>query len=226
MILVSAMSFASTGSDAPLADAVEKQDKEAVAALLKHHADVNAPQPDGATALHWAVHWNDPDLVERLIHAGANVNAENDLGAAPLYLACRQANGSLAQQLLAAGAKPNSALPNGETALMTAAATGSVEAAKGLLDRGAQVNAQESFHGQTALMYMYLANQANGGLGSGKLSGTRGSTPAKAKAAEMPYTAHPGGGASRYFNPGAGGGMTGTGRYYNQRGRYFMNNGH
>lgn len=84
---------------------------------------------------------------------------------------------------------------------------------------------QQPMNAQNALMYMYMANSANGGMGSGRLSGTRGTPAAKSKAAEMPYTAHPGGGAARYFNPGAGGGNPGAGRYYNQRGRYFQNNG-
>jgi ankyrin repeat protein len=37
-----------------LADAAQKQDKAAVRTLLQNKADVNAAQPDGATALHWA----------------------------------------------------------------------------------------------------------------------------------------------------------------------------
>ena len=84
---------------------------------------------------------------------------------------------------------------------------------------------QQPMNAQNALMYMYMANSANGGMGSGRLSGTRGGTAAKAKPAQMPYTAHPGGGAARYFNPGPGTGGT-AGRYYSQRGRYFQNNGH
>jgi hypothetical protein len=86
---------------------------------------------------------------------------------------------------------------------------------------------QQPMNAQNAMLYMYMANSANGGIGSGRISGTRGAgaTQAKAKVAEMPYTAHPGGGASRYFNPGTGSGNM-SGRYYNQRGRYFQNNGH
>ena len=88
---------------------------------------------------------------------------------------------------------------------------------------------QQPTNARNAMMYMYMANSANGGLGSGRISGTRGGAAAAAKKpAEMPYTAHPGGGASKYFNPfnpvpGAG---NMSGRYYNQRGRYFQNNGH
>ena len=38
-------------ADAPrLADAAQKQDKQALQALIRDKANVNAPQPDGATA--------------------------------------------------------------------------------------------------------------------------------------------------------------------------------
>ena len=47
--------------DAPLADAAERRDQRAVRALLAESAAVDARQPDGATALHWAAHWNDVD---------------------------------------------------------------------------------------------------------------------------------------------------------------------
>jgi ankyrin repeat protein len=46
--------------------------------------DVNAPEPDGTTALHWAVQRNDIDLVTRLIRAGAKVNVKNDFGSTPM----------------------------------------------------------------------------------------------------------------------------------------------
>ena len=42
-----------------LIDAVKNRDVEAVQALLKQRVDVNAPQGDGATALHWAAHLDD-----------------------------------------------------------------------------------------------------------------------------------------------------------------------
>src|SRR4051794_9356664 len=67
-------------SDPRLADAVERRDHAAVEALLSQRVDVNAAQADGATALHWAAHWNDEETVERLIRAGANVNAVNENG--------------------------------------------------------------------------------------------------------------------------------------------------
>ena len=51
----------------PVADAAMKGDQKTVATLLAQRADVNAPQADGATALHWAVYRDDLPLVERLL---------------------------------------------------------------------------------------------------------------------------------------------------------------
>src|SRR5688572_20606716 len=75
-------------ADARLADAVKRQDNTTARALIGQKVDVNAPLPDGATALHWATHWDDLELAEQLIRAGANVNAANDYGITPLALAC------------------------------------------------------------------------------------------------------------------------------------------
>src|SRR5438094_354799 len=55
--LVSGPAFAQ--SSAPLADAAEKKDRAKIAALLKQGVDVNAPQVDGMTALHWTVYHDD-----------------------------------------------------------------------------------------------------------------------------------------------------------------------
>src|SRR5687767_13087303 len=76
------------------ADAAERRDADALRQLLRQGADPNIGQPDGATALHWAVHWDDHSAVEVLVRAGAKPDAVNDLGVFPLSLAC--ANGSSA----------------------------------------------------------------------------------------------------------------------------------
>jgi len=75
-----------------------------------------------------------------------------------------------------------------------------------------------------ALLYLYAANSANGGIGSGRMSGSRPQA-ARPRVAELPNSvAHPGGGAARFFNPGPVN-VNGAGRYYNVRSRYFNNNG-
>jgi len=136
-----------------LSDAVRDGDRATALALLKQHADVNAAEPDGTTALHWAARQDDPDLVDRLIKAGANVKAANRYGVTPLYLACVNGSAPLIAKLLDAGADANSATTEGETALMTVARTGSVEAAKVLLSHGADVNSKEQWRQQTPLMW-------------------------------------------------------------------------
>ena len=60
------------------------QDKAGVRALVAQKADVNAPQPDGTTALTWAARANDLELVDLLLAAGANVRAANREGATAL----------------------------------------------------------------------------------------------------------------------------------------------
>src|SRR5512134_2932685 len=143
--------------DAPLADAVQRGDKQAVLSLLKEQADVNAPQPDGATALHWAAYLEDAETTGLLLRAGAQVNTPNNYGVTPLVLASGNGNAAVLEQLLKAGADPNAAVRSEETPLMLAARTGRVDAVKVLLEAGADVNAKEAWNGQTALMWAAAA---------------------------------------------------------------------
>jgi ankyrin repeat protein len=120
--------------------------------------DVNAPGPDGATALHWAVRGDDLQKVETLIRAGANVNGADRYGITPLNLAAVNGNPELVKRLLAAGADANATDLTGETILMTAARTGNAEAVKLLIDRGAKINAVDPEFQQTALMLAVREN--------------------------------------------------------------------
>ena len=65
------------GAASDVADAVMSGDTAAVRALLQQKADVNAPQVDGATALHWAVYRDDVEAADLLLRAGANVDVAN-----------------------------------------------------------------------------------------------------------------------------------------------------
>ena len=144
---------AGAAADAPLADAAERRDLGAVRALLAESAAVDARQPDGAAALHWAAHWNDVDTARLLIAAGADVNAVNDLGVVPLALAALNAGAEMADALLRAGADPDAARPGGETVLMTAARTGNPDLVRSLVAAGAAVRGAGHFRAQTPLMW-------------------------------------------------------------------------
>lgn len=148
------------GPDRRLVEAAKAQDWPQVQRLVKQRGDVHATQPDGATALHWAVYWDQTDAVDALLRAGAKVNVANEFGATPLWIACSEGRAGMIERLLRAGANPNAALLNGETPLMTAARTGSLEAVRLLIARGAQVNAKEPARNQTALMWAVAERHA------------------------------------------------------------------
>ena len=153
--LVVMLSVAGVGAtdNLRLVDAVKHRNRQAVRALLKERADVNTPETDGATALHWAVYWDDSETVDLLVRAGANVNAANDLGVTPLSLACANRNAAIVAKLLAAKANPNRVSASGVAPLMVAARVGSLAAVNALVAAGASVNATEASQGQTALMW-------------------------------------------------------------------------
>ena len=137
-----------------VADAAANNNREAIRALLVRHADVNAPQADGATALHWAARWDDLEAADLLIHAGADPKTANRDGATPMFLATQNGNAAMVEKFLKAGVDPNApVLSHGETALMMAARTGNVSAVKVLLDHGANPNAKDDLRGTTAAMW-------------------------------------------------------------------------
>jgi ankyrin repeat protein len=136
-----------------VADAAMRGDKVAIQKLLAQKADVNAPQSDGATALHWAVFHGDKELVQQLVRAGANVSAPNREGATPLWLASVLGDASILSALVEGGADPNEKLPLGRTPLMIASRTGKVDAMKVLLDHGADPNAKDTLRGTTPIMW-------------------------------------------------------------------------
>jgi ankyrin repeat protein len=157
-VLVPILSMAvAAGADERLPDAARRQDRAAVLALLEQGADVNARHADGASALHWAIHWQNIELTRLLIRARADVNAVNEYGVTPLSLAAANGDAQGAAALLEAGARVNDALPTGETPLMTAARTGSIATLEALVGHGADVNARERQQQQTALMWAAAA---------------------------------------------------------------------
>lgn len=159
LLIALLLSVSSLYADSRLADAAMAPDREAVRSLLKQKADVNAPQPDGTTALHWAVRQDDLETADLLIRAGANVKAANRFGATPLSLAATNGNAAMIEKLLKAGEDANAVVSDsGDTVLMLAARTGKPDAVTVLLNHGAEVN-KTNATGQTALMW--AASQRN-----------------------------------------------------------------
>lgn len=173
-----------------IVDAAQAGDIKTVRTLVREKTDVNAAQPDGMTALHWAVQRNDLELTNLLLGAGANHAAANRTGAKPLYLAATNGNAAIIGRLLDAGEDANAVLTGeGETVLMLAAYTGNPAAVKLLLDRGAQPNAQQ-FRGQTALMWAAVEGHAE----VVKLLLERGADPALVSVASTRQERRPPGG--------------------------------
>lgn len=145
----------------PLVDAVRQQDVAEVRALVRSGADVNRPEGDGATALHWAVHEDAAEIVRVLLDAGAAAGTANDLGITPLHLAAASGNAGILTLLLEKRANPNAAANSGVTPLMEAARSGHVDAVRLLLAHGADVNARESARRQTALIWAVSRQHAD-----------------------------------------------------------------
>jgi len=143
----------------PVADAAMRGDTPAVRALLQKKSDVNATQPDGATAIQWAAYRNDLEIADLLIAAGANVKTANHDGATALYLASIRGSAPMIDKLLKVGADVEERGPEGETPLMLVARNGNVDAVKVLLDHKADVNATDKLRGTTAVMW--AAEQGN-----------------------------------------------------------------
>jgi len=133
-------------------EAAKSGDKEALRSQIQKKADVNAADPDGSTALHWASYRDDLDAADLLIRAGAKVNAITDLGVTALWNASQNGSTRMVKRLLDAGANPNAALTAGETPLMVGARSGYPEVVELLLAKGANVNAHGT-RNQTALMW-------------------------------------------------------------------------
>ena len=151
---------ASAATRSAVADAAMNGDRAAVQTLLAEKADVNAPQVDGGTALHWAVYRDDLQLTDILLRAKANVKAANRVGTTPLAMAAIYGSPAMIDRLLKAGADPKELGANGETTVMFAARNGNPQAVKLLIEAGADVNARERLRGTTALMWAAEQRQA------------------------------------------------------------------
>lgn len=157
-----ALGAARTPADeSPVADAVMRGDSSRVRLLIKQGLDVNAAQPDGMTALHWASQRGDAAGAQMLMYAGARVDAVTRNGNyTPLHLAARNGRSTVVKALLSAGANVNAMTTTGAaSALHFAASNGDSATVTALLDKGASVDTREGAWGQTPLMWAASANR-------------------------------------------------------------------
>ncbi len=145
--------------DTQLADAAERQDWDRVAEFASRDVNLDQIQPDGMTALHWAVFYQNDSIVRKLLESGAGSDQKTAYDVTPLRIAAKLGDAKNTRLLLDAGADPNDALPGGERVLMTAARTGNAEVVRLLLNHGATPDATER-KGQTALMWAAAAGHA------------------------------------------------------------------
>lgn len=150
-----------TGPESPVADAAMRGQVDAVQALLARGADVNVPQGDGMTALHWAAERGDEALVRLLLDAGAEASATTRNGNyTPLHLAARSGDAVIVKALLDAGADVTARTSTGGAlAIHMAAAATSAEAIEALVAAGAEVDATDEAFGQTPLMFAAAAGR-------------------------------------------------------------------
>ena len=153
VLLLAAAPRAGAGAS-PVADAAMRGDAAAVRALLQQHADVNAPQGDGMTALHWAAAEGDAALAAALVGAGASTAAGTRVGHhTPLHIAAKEGRAPIVRLLVDAKADVNALTTTGAAPLHFAASSGNREAVAILLAAGADPNAREPEWGQTPLMF-------------------------------------------------------------------------
>ncbi len=150
-------------SAVPIVAAAQSGDVAAVQRLLQQRSVVNAGDPDGTTALHWAARLDHLELAKALLRAGADANVTNRYGVSPLSLAARAGSAPMLGLLLESGAAmpaAEAALADGQTLLMLAARTGRVDAVQLLVARTANVNAVERRDGTTAVVWAAVGDRA------------------------------------------------------------------
>ena len=150
----------STIADSPVADAAMRGDIDTLRKLLREGADVNAPQGDGMSALHWAALNDNVETINLLLLAGAATESSTRVGSyTPLHLAASRGHAAAVARLLEADSSPKAFTATGVQPLHLAAQAGNPDAIKALLDGGAEIDAQDRTHGRTPLVFAASQNR-------------------------------------------------------------------
>lgn len=161
-LTLAAVALGASAPNSPVADAAMRRDIAAVRSLIAKHADVNVPQGDGMTALHWAARNGDAEMVDVLLRAKASLTAATRIGAyTPLHVASQAGSAPVVRALIKAGADAKLPTSTGVTPLHLAALAGSAETVTLLAHAGADPNAKEPAWGQTPLMLAAARGRTN-----------------------------------------------------------------
>ena len=101
--------------------------KEFLDRLIQNNVEINNPDFDGDTPLHFAVMNNNIEAVEYLLENGANANVKNKDGITPLHIAVKEKNYDITARLLDAGADRNTKDIDGISALDIVKASNDVD---------------------------------------------------------------------------------------------------
>jgi ankyrin repeat protein/tetratricopeptide (TPR) repeat protein len=140
MVAQLATNGADVSSGAPLITAVGGGQQAMVEVLLDHGVDINAPGPDGRTALHESVYREDEPFIRFLLQRGADPMIADGNGKLPLEIAFLHGQHQIAKLLIdsaGTGEGDGTAL----APILWAAWAGDAEAVQSLIERGADVNA-------------------------------------------------------------------------------------
>lgn len=96
----------------PMVIATQHQQFEFVKLLFSMKSDINLdlPDGDGYTSLHWACKIGAMEIVQFLIKAGANINARSEIGRAPINMASFNGFADIVQLLIDKGANVNNSV--------------------------------------------------------------------------------------------------------------------
>ena len=143
IILPVAIVFASS-MDEDLIKAANNNDIEALNALIRSGANVNARGDFLSSPLLVASQSGNVECAKALIEAGADVNMECYLGCTPLIWAADNGHTGIVKLLLENGADIEASDNDGWTPLMKATYRGNPEIVQILVDKGANVNVKNS----------------------------------------------------------------------------------
>ncbi len=123
--------------------------------------DVNTPDEDGYTALHWASQNGHIEVVKLLIASGSNSSLVDKDGFFALEIACNNGHTQVVKFLLENGADPNQGR-DGFTALHSASGYCHSEIISMLIAHGANVNANDNtYGGEEVWIPLHWAAQEN-----------------------------------------------------------------